>query len=225
MRTIQWLVNNSWFLWSTKENDLVHINDVEWKPKGTPGFDDEGAIQIDGMVCAWWFDGSMMHDEIIAKVCDMVVLPSKHASWPGDEGEGGGAVVPLLDGDCSMGMFSDRSQFWLNLDLDHEAIQSIRLKMTPWNPAMSTAREATATYLGSLGYDILRLHGTKTNGTIDGKEVTGTAYFQKSVFKHRAYHGIGAYCTFPMGRTLIGSYPILHRQFSVEIPKHGEDAM
>ena len=39
-------------LWSTKENDIVHINDVEWKPKGTPGFDDEGAIQIDGMVCA-----------------------------------------------------------------------------------------------------------------------------------------------------------------------------
>ena len=44
--------------------------------KGTPGFDDEGGIQIDGMVCAWWFDGSVMHDEIIAKVCDMIVLPS-----------------------------------------------------------------------------------------------------------------------------------------------------
>ena len=62
-------------LWSTKENDVVHINDVEWKPKGTPGFDEQGAIQVDGMVCAWWFDGSVMHDEIIAKVCDMIVLP------------------------------------------------------------------------------------------------------------------------------------------------------
>ena len=67
-------------LWSTKENDVVHINDVEWKPKGTPGFDDEGAILIDGMVCAWWFDGSVMHDEIIAKICDMIVLPSNHSS-------------------------------------------------------------------------------------------------------------------------------------------------
>ena len=45
-------------LWSTKDNDVVHINDVEWKPKGTPGFDEQGAIQVDGMVCAWWFDGS-----------------------------------------------------------------------------------------------------------------------------------------------------------------------
>ena len=78
-----------------------------------------------------------------------------------------------------MGMLADRSQFWLNMDLEHDAIQSIRLKMTPWNPAMSTAREATATYLGSLGYDILRLHGTRVAGTIDGEDVNGTAYFQK----------------------------------------------
>ena len=80
-----------------------------------------------------------------------------------------------------MGMHSDRTKFWLNLDLKHEAVQSIRLEMTPWNPAMSTAREATATYLGSLGYDILRLHGTQVKGTIDGADVNGTAYFQKSL--------------------------------------------
>ena len=78
-----------------------------------------------------------------------------------------------------MGMLADRSQFWLNLDLQHDAIQSIRLTMSPWNPAMSTAREATATYLGSLGYDILRLHGTRVKGTIDGNDVKGTGYFQK----------------------------------------------
>ena len=116
-------------LWSTKENDVVHINDVEWKPKGTPGFDEQGAIQVDGMVCAWWFDGSVMHDEIIAKVCDMIVLPSSHSSWPGQEGQGGGAVVPLTDKDCSMGMLPDRSQFWLNLNVEHEGINSIRVTM------------------------------------------------------------------------------------------------
>ena len=78
-----------------------------------------------------------------------------------------------------MGMLPDRSQFWLNLNVEHEAIKSIRLTMKPWNEAMSTAREATATYLGSLGYDILRLHGTRCQGTIDGEDVKGTAYFQK----------------------------------------------
>ena len=91
--------------------------------KGTPGFDDQGAIQIDGMVCAWWFDGSVMHDEIIAKVCDMVVLPPtmRHGR---QEGQGGGAVVPLLEGDCSMGMLPDRHNFGLTWTL----------RMRPFNP-------------------------------------------------------------------------------------------
>ena len=57
-------------LWSTKDNEMVQINDVNWNPTGKPGFDKDGAIRLDGMVCAWWFDGSEMHDEIISKVCE-----------------------------------------------------------------------------------------------------------------------------------------------------------
>ena len=53
------------------------------------------------------------------------------------------------------------------------------LNLTPWNPAMSMARPSNATYAAGMGYDILRVHGTKVNGTIDGEAVTGTAYFQK----------------------------------------------
>ena len=169
-------------LWSTKDNEVVQINDVTWNPKGKPGFDKEGGIRLDGMVCAWWFDGSKMHDEIISKVCDMIVLPASHPSWPSSlkSAMGGGAVVPLLDSDCSMGMLEDRSKFWLNLTLsDKSPIQSVRLDLTPWNPAMSTARQANATYAANMGYDILRLHGTKVSGVIDDESVSGTAYFQK----------------------------------------------
>ena len=168
-------------LWSTKDNEMVKINDVTWNPKGRPGFDEEGAIRLDGMVCAWWFDGSVMHDELISQVCDMIVLPANHPSWPSSKSNlGGGAVVPLLDSDCSMGMVEDRSKFWLNLNLsDTSPIQSVQLDLTPWNPAMSTARQANATYAANMGYDILRLHGTKVSGVIDGESVRGTAYFQK----------------------------------------------
>ena len=169
-------------LWSTKDNEMVRVNDVTWNPKGKPGFDDQGAIRLDGMVCAWWFDGSVMHDEIISQVCDMVVLPAHHPSWPSSSKSslGGGAVVPLIDSDCSMGMVEDRSKFWLNLNLsDKSPIQSVQLDLTPWNPAMSTARQANATYAANMGYDILRLHGTKVSGLIDGESVNGTAYFQK----------------------------------------------
>ncbi len=169
-------------LWSTKDNEMVQVNEVTWNPKGKPGFDEQGAIRLDGMVCAWWFDGSVMHDEIISHVCDMIVLPAGHSSWPSSSksNQGGGAVVPLLDSDCSMGMVEDRSKFWLNLNLSEKSpIQSVQLDLTPWNPAMSTARQANATYAGNMGYDILRLHGTKVSGVIDGESVSGTAYFQK----------------------------------------------
>ena len=169
-------------LWSTKDNEMVQVNDVPWNPKGKPGFDEQGAIRLDGMVCAWWFDGSVMHDEIISHVCDMIVLPADHSSWPSSSksNRGGGAVVPLIDSDCSMGMVEDRSKFWLNLNLSEKSpIQSVQLDLTPWNPAMSTARQANATYAANMGYDILRLHGTKVSGVIDGESVSGTAYFQK----------------------------------------------
>ena len=169
-------------LWSTKDNEMAQVNDVTWNPKGKPGFDEQGGIRLDGMVCAWWFDGSVMHDEIINHVCDMIVLPAHHPSWPSSSksNRGGGAVVPLLDSDCSMGMVEDLSKFWLNLNLsENSPIQSVQLNLTPWNPAMSTARQANATYAGNMGYDILRLHGTKVSGVIDGESVNGTAYFQK----------------------------------------------
>ena len=169
-------------LWSTKDNKMVQVHDVPWNPKGKPGFDEHGGIQLDGMVCAWWFDGSVMHDEIISHVCDMIVLPAHHPSWPSNTKSslGGGAVVPLLDSDCSMGMLEDHSKFWLNLNLSEKSpIRSVQLDLTPWNPAMSTARQANATYAANMGYDILRLHGTKVSGVIDDESVSGTAYFQK----------------------------------------------
>ena len=37
-------------LWSTKDNPLVEVNGIEWKPSGRPGFDEEGGIAMEGMV-------------------------------------------------------------------------------------------------------------------------------------------------------------------------------
>ena len=174
-------------LWSTKDNPLVEVNGVPWTPQGRPGFDEHDGMALDGMVCAWWFDGTQMHEPVIQRICRIVAMPDTHPEWPSDQnevGKGGGAVVPLLEEDMSMGLKSDLSEFWLNLSTDEEAAhpmvpKEMRLKLTPWNSAMSTAREATATYAANMGYDILRLHGTKASGTFDGEDVNGTAYFQK----------------------------------------------
>jgi len=174
-------------LWSTKDNPLVEVNGTPWTPQGRPGFDEHDGMALDGMVCSWWFDGTQMHEPVIQRICRIVAMPDTHPKWPSDQnevGKGGGAVVPLLEEDMSMGLKSDLSEFWLNLSTDQDAAhpmvpKEMRLKLTPWNSAMSTAREATATYAANMGYDILRLHGTKASGTFDGEEVNGTAYFQK----------------------------------------------
>ena len=174
-------------LWSTKDNPKVMVSGTEWTPKGRPGFDNDGGISLDGMVCAWWFDGKRMYEPYIKRKCRMVVVDDKHPSWPGNVsnlGAGGGAVVPLTEMDMSMGLKSDLSQFWLNLHTDEfpqdsNVPKKMEFSLTPWNKAMSTARHATATYAMDMGYDILRLHGCKASGMLDNEPVTGTAYFQK----------------------------------------------
>jgi hypothetical protein len=173
-------------LWSTKDNDRVEVNGFPWLPKGRPSSDEHGALVLDGMVCAWWFDGERMHEPYIKRTCNMIAMTDSHPKWPGrgGKGEGGGAVVPLLPDDLSMGLRSDKSSFWLNLRGDKEAVAggapaAMALTLTPWNPAMSVARPSTATYAAGMGYDILRVHGTRVHGTVDDREVQGTAYFQK----------------------------------------------
>lgn len=172
-------------LWSTKDNDLVDVNGQEWTPKGRPGFDEHEGMAIDGMVCAWWFDGTRMHEPYIKRMCRMIAMNDTHPAWPGKGlGNGGGAVVPLLEDDLSMGLTSDMTNFWLELKGDEAAVNNgapsnMSLQFTPWNPAMSVARPSTATYAANMGYDILRVHGTKVKGTIAGEEVQGSAYFQK----------------------------------------------
>ena len=174
-------------LWSTKDNALVEVNGMPWMPSGRPGYDDEKGLALDGMVCAWWFDGERMHEPVIQQICRMVAIPDSHPKWPGshaDTGRGGGAVVPLLENDLSMGLKSDLSAFWVHLLTDDSAQhpkvpKKFDLQLIPWNSAMSTARQASATYAANMGYDILRLHGTKVKGKLDDEEVSGTAYFQK----------------------------------------------
>lgn len=172
-------------LWSTKDADRVDVNGTPWRPAGRPGLDQEGAMALDGMVCAWWFDGSRMHDAMLAQQCSMVVLPASHRAWPSEEEgaaiHGSGAVVPLLEQDYSMGLVEDASAFWLTLDPMPESAPfgSLDLRLRPMNTRLSTARQATATYAAGMGYDILRLHGATAEGTLDGASVRGTAYFQK----------------------------------------------
>ena len=170
-------------LWSTKTNELVHVNGTPWKPHGRPSDTLDGAYNIDGMVCAWWFDGTKMHEPLLKEICAMTIVDDTSSVWPksGGMGQGGGAVIPQLPFDCSMGLESDLSSFWIHLEPTLESMKGVpfSLQCTPLNQTVSHARHLQADYAKNMGYDILRIHGTKVEGTIGTSDVRGTAYFQK----------------------------------------------
>jgi hypothetical protein len=160
-------------LWSTKDNPLVEVNGHPWTPVGRPGFDEDGAIAMDGMVAAWWYDGKKMIEPLVLEESRIIVLAEDHPQWPHEKG---GVVASHTSKEFSMGLTPDESKFWLRLETEHGDFD---LEMEPWNKAMSSMKVAQAEYGLGMGYGISRLHGTLCKGTIDGKETSGTAYFQK----------------------------------------------
>ena len=160
-------------LWSTKDNPLVEVNGHPWTPVGRPGFDEDGAIAMDGMVAAWWYDGKKMIEPLVLEESRIIVLAEDHPQWPHEKG---GVVASHTSKEFSMGLNPDESKFWLRLETEHGDFD---LEMETWNKAMSSMKVAQAEYGLGMGYGISRLHGTLCKGTIDGKETSGTAYFQK----------------------------------------------
>jgi len=160
-------------LWSTKDNPLVEVNGHVWEPVGRPGFDEQGGIAMDGMVAAWWYDGSELIEPLVLEKCRIIVISENHTEWPYEKG---GIVASNTDKEFSMGLTPEENQFWLRLDTDHGVFD---LQMEPWNNAMSSMKVAQNDYGLGMGYGISRLHGALCNGTVDGRDVSGSAYFQK----------------------------------------------
>ncbi len=171
-------------LWSTRDCERIEVSGHDWWGGGRTATDEEGGIVFPGMVASWWFDGEEMYEPLVLKESRMAAIPSDHELWPGQRGEGGGAVVPIVDEDLSMGLLPDRSAFWLRHDSDPSQVEKgapsrFDLRMAPWNDEISALEYKNNVYAANMGYDILRIHGTKCEGTIDGEHVEGTAYFQK----------------------------------------------
>ena len=147
--------------------------------------DEHGGHVIPGMVCAWWYDGKRMFEPLVIRECRMAVVDDKHPLWPGrGAGEGAGALVPILDEDFSLGMRPGNESIWLCLTSDAEARAkgsptSFEAELEPWWGPPSTLTYKNNLYGLGMGYDILRLQGTKLKLKVDDEEFEGTAYFQK----------------------------------------------
>ena len=172
-------------LWSTKETKAVRVSGHWWEPGTRMHKDENGGFVIPGMVCAWWYDGEKMHEPYLMREARIAALDGQHPDWPGSgEFSGSGAVVPVTDSDLSMGMADDGSHFWLRCKGDDAAIaggapESFDLKITPWTKAASSAAYSNNVFGNDMGYDIIRLHACRCQGEIDGRQVQGSAYFQK----------------------------------------------
>ena len=172
-------------LWSSKETPAIRVNDHWWKPGSRMRVDEHNGHVVPGMVCSWWYDGKEMHEPLIMKECKMVSLDDKHPLWPNKgSGEGSGAVIPLVDDDLSLGLTEGNKKFWLNLTSDevaqkNGAPKSIKAELTPWWGPPSKLTYKNNVFFSNMGYDILRIQGTKASIEIDGQEFEGTGYFQK----------------------------------------------
>tara|TARA_Y100001970_G_scaffold292679_1_gene435173 strand:- start:827 stop:2017 length:1191 start_codon:yes stop_codon:yes gene_type:complete len=174
-------------LWSSKDTSAIRVSGHWWTPGASRRIDDHGGHTMSGMVCAWWYDGEKMHEPLLMKECKMVSLDDKHPLWPEEKeglGEGGGAVVPITSEDLSFGLRSNRESFWLNLSSDSKMVKAgapskFSLEMTPWWEKSSTSAYTNNVFAMDMGYDIIRIHGTKAVLEIDDKKFEGSAYIQK----------------------------------------------
>ncbi|MDP6661963.1 MAG: hypothetical protein QF545_03390 [Candidatus Thalassarchaeaceae archaeon] len=172
-------------LWSTKQTEAIRVSGHWWKPGSRMHKDEHGGFVIPGMVCAWWYDGETMHEPLTMRECRMAVVGDDHPLWPGDgAGEGAGAVVPIEREDMSLGMLPGNAGMWMSLSSDREARSrgapsTFEAEMTPWWGPTSSLTYRNNEYSLGMGYDILRLQGSKCRLKVDGEPEEGTAYFQK----------------------------------------------
>ena len=172
-------------LWSTKQTEAIRVSGHWWKPGSRMHKDEHGGFVIPGMVCAWWYDGETMHEPLTMRECRMAVVGDDHPLWPGEgAGEGAGAIVPIEREDMSLGMLPGNAGMWMSLSSDREAVSrgapsAFEAELTPWWGPTSSLTYRNNEYSMGMGYDILRLQGSKCRLNVDGESEEGTAYFQK----------------------------------------------
>lgn len=150
-------------LWSTKYTDDIKINDVAWSSKKLPEWHGN-VLKFNGMTAAWWFDGKEMHEPLVLKKMDFEVTRDK------DRGE----LRPICKDDYRF--YGNEDEYRVNI-VDDE--NDFRLVMTPWNKYLQEHRFKENHYTKKYSYNILKIYGMKLHGTIDGRKIKGSAYFQR----------------------------------------------
>jgi hypothetical protein len=167
-------------LHSTKNADTVRVLDHTWRRKyrlGRSEREGQGAgvdrvLKFHGMSAAWFFDGKEMHDPFLLKDLEFEVV---------EHPDGTGRLH--ADGRDDLDMSGGRDRYAVGI-ADDEGTTRMEFRMTPWSPWLSEHRFARSNFTKKWGYDILKIHAMRMEGSIVSpggatEPIEGTAYFQK----------------------------------------------
>ncbi|MFH1722489.1 MAG: hypothetical protein ABH950_07805 [Candidatus Altiarchaeota archaeon] len=140
-------------LWSTKNVKTIDCNDLLIKLHHPLN-----RSNLDGAVAAWYFDGEKMRHDYVLEQCYMSITET------GLESESNTPTSFKIEGTRNIIRIGDNMEFEAESKGTHEFTQPIY---------------GFDKYPFGKGYSILRLNHLKLKGKVDGKKITGSAYFQR----------------------------------------------
>lgn len=151
-------------LWSSKYTDRVKVDHKWWHMDKPPHYVGNN-LKFNGMAAAWYFDGKNMQDPLVLREGDFTVTNS------GKKGE----LDPKIEG-TDYRFYGSKDEYRVNIQDDEN---DFKFRLTPWNSYLNKHRLNENKYFRGYNYNILKILGMKLDGAIDGKDIEGSAYFQR----------------------------------------------
>jgi len=155
-------------LWGTRNCRKVRVDDFYWEPR-IPMRANENHATFESMVASWYYDGNKMHDPFILD------KGKTETEW---EDRSGRIKMENDQADYSFG--GTLADFWLKVNSRNVEIE---LSMPRWNDVMAELVPTEKTFIGNMGYSMLKYRGLLSSGKIRVGEtetlVRGRSYFQK----------------------------------------------
>ncbi len=140
-------------LWSTKNERSINCNGVDIRLDVL-----KDRMNMDGAVASWYFDGEEMHHNMILEPCVLNIGKNKLSTSSETQ------TIFEVSGKKSIVTIGDRFRFVSECRHMHD---------------IAKPEQSYNSFLGNLGYSMLRMNHFDLVGTVDGRNVKGTSYFQR----------------------------------------------
>ena len=155
-------------LWGTRNCKKVRVDDFYWEPR-IPMETSQNHTAFESIVASWYYDGNKMHDPLILDHGET------RSEWDDHSGR--------IKMESDQGAYSfGGSPADFKLDVHSENV-GIELSMQRWKDAMAELVPTGRSFIGDMGYSMLKYRGLLSSGKIRVSEIEtpmkGRSYFQK----------------------------------------------